>query len=313
MYRDRTQAQATQSLIISIFALFSTTLLDLPEVKPWTNSFEGVSLTRRSARHKFSTEGRDYTPVWARQDLPQSATIISLLFFIMATVSSSIVSGALVNTHHLFLYNPNLWLNVFYTLLTLFIIILLWLYPHLIQIVTLGCSTISILGLYGCSMLGGESFLWLATASAQLLVLPLLWIWIVHHTTSWKGFMTYLILSLAAWGSGKLTIERIGDLNKRQVMVFAVLQPCLLVFVWVLEVVRERRVARAAQRTLVRAEYQDNAAEAAWETNEGVANTDANQGFEELKAKKWAIICWFSLFLIPQVLVALFVPALLDG
>lgn len=38
--------------------------------------------------------------------------------------------------------------------------------------VTLGCSTISILGLYGYSMLGSNTFVWPAMASAQLLILP---------------------------------------------------------------------------------------------------------------------------------------------
>lgn len=71
---DTTQPKSTiaSALFVSIFALFSTTLLDLPEVKPWTNSFEGVSLARRSARHKFSGEGCDYAPRWARQHVSSS-------------------------------------------------------------------------------------------------------------------------------------------------------------------------------------------------------------------------------------------------
>uniref|UniRef100_A0A0B7KGH8 Uncharacterized protein n=3 Tax=Bionectria ochroleuca TaxID=29856 RepID=A0A0B7KGH8_BIOOC len=305
MYRDKARQHATGALYISIFALFSTSLLDLPEVKPWTNSFEGVSLTRRSARHKFSAEEREHAPRWARQDLPQSATIISLLFFIMATVSNSVISGALINTYHLFFYDPNVGLKSFYCLLTFFITILLWIYPHFIHTVTLGCSTISILGLYGCSMLGSNTFVWPAMASAQLLILPLSWIWIVHRTTSWKGFITYVTLSLAGWGGWRLANNLIGELGKQQVFIFAALQPCLFGCVWVLEVIRERRVAQAAQRRLVRSEYQDNVAEAGLEMNEKVVQSDASQGFEEMKAKKWPLICWFGLLLIERALSAL--------
>ncbi|CAH0034065.1 unnamed protein product [Clonostachys rhizophaga] len=240
----------------------------------------------------------------------------------MATVLNSTVSGVLINRYHLFL-DPNSdltlpWLLrepenrliIFYTLLMFFITIILWLYPHFIQIVTLSCSTISIVGLYGYSILDRRAFLWPAMVSAQLLVLPLLWIWIVHHTTSWKGFITYLTLSLAGWGCGKLIIEITGQPDNQQVLIFAVIQTCLLGCVWVLDVIRERRVAQASRRTLVRSEYQDNAAEAAWEINEGVVHTDASQGLEELKAKKWPIICWYSLLLIPQMLTLLFVHIL---
>ncbi|VUC29419.1 unnamed protein product [Clonostachys rosea] len=231
----------------------------------------------------------------------------------MATVSNGIVSGALINSYKLFLYCWDHSLDAFYMLLILFVTILLWLYPHLIQIVTMACSTISILGLYGCSMLGGKTLLWPVMASAQLLVLPLLWIWIVHHTTSWKGFITYLTLSLAGWGGSKLINETIGELGKKQVMIFAVLQPCLLGCLWVLEVIRDWRVVRAAQQRLVRSEYQDNATEAAWEINEDVVHNDVSQGFKELKAKKWSVICWFSLLLVPEVLMVLFMPTSLRG
>ncbi|CAG9988849.1 unnamed protein product [Clonostachys byssicola] len=237
----------------------------------------------------------------------------------MATVLNSIISGVLFNTYHLFLESnshftlnmllrePENRLSIFYTLLMLVITILLWLYPHLIQIVVMGCSTIGILGLYEYSIVDRRAFLWPAMASAQLLVLPLLWIWIVHHTISWSGFITYLTLSLAGWGAGKLTIEIIGQPDDQKVFVFAVLQTCLLGCVWVLEVIRGRRVARAARRTLVRSEYQESAAEAAWEINEDVVHTDASHGSEELKEKKWSLICWFGILLIPQVLAYLFV------
>jgi hypothetical protein len=81
MYRDKARQYATGALYISIFALFSTSLLDLPEVKPWTNSFEGVSLTRRSARHKFSAEEREHAPRWARQDVSSTTLLHPLTCF----------------------------------------------------------------------------------------------------------------------------------------------------------------------------------------------------------------------------------------
>lgn len=117
--------------------------------------------------------------------------------------------------------------------------------------------------------------------------------------------MTYVTLSLAGWGGWRLASNLIGELGKQQVFIFAALQPCLFGCVWVLEVIRERRIAQAAQRRLVRSEYQDNVAEAGLEMNEKVVQSDASQGFEEMKAKKWPLICWFGLLLIERALSAL--------
>lgn len=70
---------------------------------------------------------------------------ISLLFFVMATVLNSLVSGVLTNTYHLFLdpnsgltlhlllREPENRLTIFITLLMFFITIILWLYPHFIR------------------------------------------------------------------------------------------------------------------------------------------------------------------------------------